>query len=64
MASVVSYYICKWLDRDDSDSSPKVVEEIYSELADSRGSYGRGEYEDFDEDFDDALDNISERYGL
>lgn len=39
---------------------PKSAEEIYSELADSRGSYERGEYVDFD----DALDDISEKYGL
>ncbi len=39
---------------------PKAAEEIYSELADSRASYERGEYEDFD----DALDDISEKYGL
>ena len=39
---------------------PKSAEEIYSELAESRASYERGEYEDFD----DALDDISDKYGL
>lgn len=39
---------------------PKSAEEIYSELAESRACYERGEYEDFD----DALDDISKRYGL
>lgn len=39
---------------------PKSAKEIYSELAESRASYERGEYEDFD----DALDDISEKYGL
>ena len=39
---------------------PKSAEEIYSELAESRACYERGEYEDFD----DALDDISRKYGL
>ena len=39
---------------------PKSAEEIYSELAESRACYERGEYEDFD----DALDDISKKYGL
>lgn len=39
---------------------PKSAEKIYSELAESRASYERGEYEDFDA----ALDDISKRYGL
>ena len=39
---------------------PKDAEEIYSELAESRAAYERGEYEDFD----DALDDISEEYNL
>lgn len=39
---------------------PKSAEEIFSELANSRACYERGEYEDFD----DALDDISLRYGL
>lgn len=39
---------------------PKSAEEIYSELAESRACYERGEYEDFD----DALADISKRYGL
>lgn len=39
---------------------PKSAEEIYSELAESRACYDRGEYEDFDA----ALDDISKKYGL
>lgn len=39
---------------------PKTAEEIYTELAESRACYERGEYEDFD----GALDEISEKYGL
>lgn len=39
---------------------PKSAEEIYSELAESRACYERGEYEDFDA----ALDDISKKYGL
>lgn len=39
---------------------PKSAEEIYTDLAESRACYERGEYEDFD----DALDDISKRYGL
>lgn len=39
---------------------PKSAEEIYSELAESRACYEQGEYEDFD----DALDDISKKYGL
>ena len=34
--------------------------EIYAQLAESRAYYERGEYEDFD----DALDDISKKYGL
>ena len=40
--------------------SPKSAEEIYSDLEISRMCFERGEYEDFD----DALDEISEKYGL
>ncbi len=39
---------------------PKSAEDIYSELAESRACYERGEYEDFD----DALDDIAKKYGL
>ena len=39
---------------------PKSAEEIYSDLSESRACYKRGEYEDFD----DALDDISKKYGL
>lgn len=39
---------------------PKSAEDIYSDLAESRACYERGEYEDFD----DALDDISKKYGL
>ena len=39
---------------------PKTAEEIYSDLAESRACYERGEYENFD----DALDKISRQYGL
>jgi len=40
--------------------NPLTAEQIYAELAESRACYERGEYEDFD----DALDEISEKYGL
>jgi hypothetical protein len=39
---------------------PLTAEDIYSELAESRDCYAKGEYEDFE----DALDEISTRYGL
>lgn len=39
---------------------PKSAEEIYSELAESRACYERGEFEDFDS----AIDDISKKYGL
>ena len=39
---------------------PKSAEEIYTELAEARACYERGEYEDFD----DALADISKKYGL
>lgn len=45
---------------DGNPFKPKSAEEIYSELAESRACYERGEYEEFD----DALDDISRKYGL
>ena len=39
---------------------PLSATDIYDELAESRSCYERGEYEDFD----DALDDISAKYGL
>lgn len=39
---------------------PKSAEEIYSDLAESRACYERGEFKDFDE----ALNEISEEYGI
>ena len=39
---------------------PLSAKEIYAELAEARDCCERGEYEDFDE----ALDEISEKYGL
>lgn len=39
---------------------PLTADEILAELAESRACYERGEYEDFDE----ALDEISKKYGL
>jgi len=45
---------------DGNPFKPKSAEEIYSELAESRACYERGEYEDFD----DALDDVSKKYGL
>lgn len=39
---------------------PKSADEIYAELAESRACYERGEYEVFD----DALDEIIEKYGI
>ncbi len=39
---------------------PKSADEIYADLANSRDCYKRGEYENFD----DAIDDISEKYGL
>ena len=39
---------------------PMSADEIYSELAESRACYERGEYEDFDT----ALDDIGKKYGL
>ena len=40
--------------------SPLSSQEIYSELAESRARYERGEYEDFDE----VIDGIRKIYGL
>ncbi len=39
---------------------PLSAEEIYAELEESRECYARGEYEDFD----DALEEISTKYGI
>lgn len=39
---------------------PLSSDDILSELAESRECYERGEYEDFD----DALDEISKKYGV
>lgn len=39
---------------------PLSAKEILKELAESRDCYEHGEYQDFD----DALDEISEKYGL
>ncbi len=40
--------------------APKSAEDIYEDLEKSRECYERGEFEDFDE----ALDEISEKYNL
>ncbi len=40
--------------------APKSAEEIFKDLAESKACYERGEYEDFDE----ALDEVSKKYGL
>ena len=45
---------------DDNPFKPLSEDEICSELAQSRMCYERGEYEDFD----DALYEISRKYGL
>ena len=45
---------------DDNPFKPKTADEIYNKLAESRACYERGEFEDFD----DALNEISEKYGL
>ena len=45
---------------DQNPFKPLSAEEIYSELEESRECYERGEYEDFD----DALDGISAKYGI
>ena len=39
---------------------PKTADQIYADLGESRNFYKCGEYEDFD----NALNEISERYGL
>lgn len=43
-----------------SPFSKKTAEEIYRDLEESRNSYERGEYQDFDS----AIDEISLKYGL
>ena len=48
------------MNRDDSPYKPKTAEDIYLELAESKACYERGEYEDFD----DALEEISEKYHM
>ena len=45
---------------DGNPYKPKSAKEIYADLAESHACYERGEFEDFD----DALDDISEKYGL
>lgn len=45
---------------EDNPFKPMSKQEIYAELAEARACYERGEYQDFDE----ALDEISEEYGL
>ena len=45
---------------DENPYTPKSAEEIFKDLAESRTCYERGEYEDFDS----ALDEISNKYGL
>lgn len=44
----------------DNPYKPKTAEEIYSDLAESRACYERGEFKNFE----DALNEISSRYGL
>lgn len=39
---------------------PLSADEIYGELEEARESYGKGDYKDFD----DAIEEISEKYGL
>jgi hypothetical protein len=43
-----------------SPFAPKTAEEIFSDLAASRACYKHGNYQDFD----DALDTISKKYGI
>lgn len=45
---------------DGNPFKPKSADEIYADLAESRECYARGEYQDFDE----AIDEISKKYGL
>ncbi|MCR4717218.1 MAG: hypothetical protein K5656_08555 [Lachnospiraceae bacterium] len=45
---------------DNNPFAPMSANDIYAELAESRACYERGEYEDFD----DALNEISAKYGL
>lgn len=44
----------------ESPLKPKSANDIYSELAESRACYERGEYKDFDA----ALDDIAKKYDL
>ena len=44
----------------DNPYKPKSANEIYTDLAESRACYERGDFEDFD----DALDDISKKYGI
>ena len=44
----------------DSPYKPMSKQEIYRELAEARECYTKGDYQDFDE----ALDDISRKYGL
>lgn len=45
---------------DGNPFKPKSADEIYADLAESRECYAHGEYQDFDE----AIDEISKKYGL
>ncbi len=45
---------------DNNPFKPRSTDEVLSELAESRACYDRGEYKDMD----DALDEISKKYGL
>ena len=45
---------------DENPFKPLSQNEILEELAESRDCYARGEYKEFDE----ALDEISEKYGI
>ena len=53
-------YLTETYFNDISVYQPKTAEEIFVELAKSRTCYERGEYKDFDE----ALNEISGKYGL
>lgn len=57
---IIGYVNEKKNNREQNPFEPLSAEEIYAELAESRACYERGEYEDFD----DALDAISKKYGL
>ena len=45
---------------DNTPLKPLSADEIYSELAEARACYDRGEYEDLN----DAINEISKKYGL